>query len=50
MATTEKETYDEVGEVEVLVSRVEMFIEETFKENHYRHCCRCCRRRSGLGY
>ena len=28
MATTEKETYDEVGEVEVLVSRVEMFIEE----------------------
>ena len=33
MATTEKETYDEVGEVEVLVSRVEMFIEEHSKKN-----------------
>ena len=32
MATTEKETYDEVGEVEVLVSRVEMFIEEHSKK------------------
>ena len=32
MATTEKETYNEVGEVEVLVSRVEMFIEENSKK------------------
>lgn len=32
MATTEKETYNEVGEVEVLVSRVEMFIEEHSKK------------------
>lgn len=35
MATTEKENYTEVGEVEVLVSRAEMFIEEHSKKITY---------------
>lgn len=35
MATTEKENYNEVGEVEVFVSRAEMFIEEHSKKIVY---------------